>query len=255
MIFLLKKMLAPLFFPVSLCLELLLLGLLLLWFTRKQKTGKVVLSIGFLLLALLSYSAVSDELLQPLEYKYPPVLKADNVTGVKWVVVLGGGHTSDPQLPVTSQIGGASVTRLVEGIRLSKMLPGSKLILSGGSVFDPVANAEIMADVAVAMGVDKRDLILESFSKDTKDQARLIKKIVGKDSFLMVTSASHMPRSMALFEKQGMKPIPAPTGYGVKQRQRPSPGMFFPGASALRKAEIAFHEYLGMAWAKMRSQI
>ena len=47
----------------------------------------------------------------------------------------------------------------------------------------------------------------------------------------------------------------APTGYGVKQRQRPSPGMFFPGASALRKAEIAFHEYLGMAWAKIRGQI
>ena len=255
MMFLLKKMLAPLFFPVSLCLEILLLGLILLWFTRKQKTGKVVLSIGFLFLALLSFDATSDKLSQPLEYKYPPVLKADDVPGVKWVVVLGGGHTSDPQLPVTSQIGGASVARLVEGIRLSKMLPESKLILSGGSAFDPVANAQIMADVAVAIGVDKRDLILETISKDTKDQARLINEIVGKDSFMMVTSASHMPRSMALFEKQGMRPIPAPTGFGVKKRQRPSPGMFFPRASALLKAEIAFHEYLGMAWAKIRGQM
>jgi uncharacterized SAM-binding protein YcdF (DUF218 family) len=255
MMFLLKKMLAPLFFPVSLCLELLLLGLLLLWFTRKQKTGKVILSIGFLLFALLSYSAVSDELLRPLEYKYPPILKADDVTGVKWVVVLGGGHISDPRLPVTGQIGGASVARLVEGIRLYKMLPESKLILSGGSAFDPVANAEIMADVAIAMGVEKQDLILESSSKDTKDQAGLIREIVGKDSFLMVTSASHMPRSMALFENQGMRPIPAPTGYGVKKRQRASPGMFFPGAYALLKAEIAFHEYLGMAWAKIRGQM
>ena len=253
--FLFKKIIAPMFFPVSLCLEILLLGLIILWFTRRQNTGKVVISIGVLLLALLSFSVVSDELLQPLEYKYPPVLKADDIPGIKWVVVLGGGHTFDPQLPVTSQIGGGSVARLVEGIRLYKMLPGSKLILSGGSTFDPVPNAKIMADVAVAIGVDKQDLILESSSKDTKDQARLIKEIVGKDSFVMVTSASHMPRSMALFEKQGMKPIPAPTGYGVKQRQRPRPGMFFSGASALRKAEIAFHEYLGMAWAKMRSQI
>ena len=243
------------FFPVSLCLEILLLGLILLWFTRKQKTGKVILSMGFFLFALLSFDAASDELLQPLEYKHPPVLKAERISGMKWVVVLGGGHISDPQLPNTSQLGGASVARLVEGIRLYKMLPGSKLILSGGSTFDPVPNAKIMADVAVSIGVDKRDLILETTSKDTKDQARLIKKIVGKDSFVMVTSAAHMPRSMALFEKQGMKPIPAPTGYGVKQRQRPRPGMFFPGASALRKAEIAFHEYLGMAWAKMRSQI
>ena len=105
------------FFPVSLCLELLLVGLLLLWFTRKQKTGKVVLSIGFLLFATLSFSAVSDGLLRPLEYVYPPILKSDGISGIKWVVVLGGGHTSDPQLPVTSQIGGGSVARLVEGIR------------------------------------------------------------------------------------------------------------------------------------------
>ena len=242
--FLLKKILAPLFLPVSLCLEILLLGLILLWFTRKQKTGKVVISIGFLFLALLSFDATSDKLLQPLEYKYPPVLRSDDISGIKWVVVLGGGHISDPRLPVSSQLGGASIARLVEGIRLFRMLPGSKLVLSGGSTFDPVSNARIMADVAMAMGVDKRDLILESSSKDTKDQARLIKEIVGRDSFVMVTSACHMPRSMALFEKQGMKPIPAPTGYGVKQRQGPSPKMFFPRAHALLKAETAFYEYL-----------
>ena len=253
--FLFKKIIAPMFFPVSLCLEILLLGLVLLWFTRKQRTGKLVLSVGFLFLALLSFRAVSDELLQPLEYKYTPILQSADIADVKWIVVLGGGHTSDARLPITGQLGGASVVRLVEGIRLYKMLPRSKLILSGGSTFDPVPNAKIMADVAVAIGVDKRDLILESSSKDTKDQAMLIKEIVGKDSFVLVTSASHMPRSMALFEKQGMKPIPAPTGYGVKQRQRPRPGMFFPGASALRKAEIAFHEYLGMAWAKIRGQM
>ena len=255
MLFLFKKIIAPMFFPVSLCLEILFLALILLWFTRKQKTGKVILSMGFLLFALLSFSAVSDELLRPLEYEYPSILKSEGISGIKWVVVLGGGHTSDPHLPVTSQIGGASVARLVEGIRFYRMLPESKLILSGGSTFDPVPNARIMADVAIAIGVDKGDLILEPSSKDTKDQARLIKEIVGKDSFVMVTSAAHMPRSMALFEKQRMKPIPAPTGYGVKQRQRPSPGMFFPGASALRKAEIAFHEYLGMAWAKIRGQM
>jgi uncharacterized SAM-binding protein YcdF (DUF218 family) len=254
-LFLFKKIIAPMFFPVSLCLEILLLGLIFLWFTRKQKTGKVILSMGFLLFALLSFSAVSDELLRPLEYEYPPILKSEGISGIKWVVVLGGGHISDPQLPNTTQLNGASIARLVEGIRLYRMAPGSKLILSGGSTFDPVPNAKIMADVAMAIGVNKNDLILESSSKDTKDQARLIKEIVGKERFVMVTSACHMPRSMALFEKQGMKPIPAPTGYGVKKRQRPSPGMFFPGAYALLKAEIAFHEYLGMAWAKIRGQM
>ena len=243
------------FSPVTLCLEILFLGLILLWFTRKQRTGKVVLSVGFLFLALLSFSAASDELLRPLEYEYPPILKSEGISGMKWVVVLGGGHISDPQIPNTSQLNGASVARLVEGIRLYKMLPGSKLILSGGSTFDPIPNAKIMADVAIAIGVDKRDLILETTSKDTKDQARLIKEIVGKDSFVMVTSAAHMPRSMALFEKHGMKPIPAPTGYGVKQSQGASPELFFPRAHALLKAELAVYEYLGMVWAKISGEM
>ena len=120
---------------------------------------------------------------------------------------------------------------------------------------DPVPNAKIMADVAEAIGVNKQDLVLESLSKDTKDEARLIQKIVGKDQFILVTSASHMPRSVALFKKHGMHPIPAPTDYFVKKRQRVSPGIFFPSAGDLYKTERAFHEYLGMVWAKLRGQI
>ena len=45
----------------------------------------------------------------------------------------------------------------MEGIRLFRMLPGSKLVLSGGRAFDPVPNAKIMADVAMAMEVDKEE--------------------------------------------------------------------------------------------------
>jgi uncharacterized SAM-binding protein YcdF (DUF218 family) len=98
-------------------------------------------------------------------------------------------------------------------------------------------------------------VILESLSKDTKDEARLIKNIVGNDRFVLVTSASHMPRSMALFKKLGMQPIPAPTDYWVKERQGISPAMFFPSSNGLRKAERAFYEYLGLAWANLRGQI
>jgi uncharacterized SAM-binding protein YcdF (DUF218 family) len=254
-VFLFKKILAPFLLPFSICLEILLLGLILLWFTSRQRTGKVVLSIGVLLLALLSFSAFSDKLLGPLEYKYSPILASDPISGIKWIVVLGGGHTSDPRLPITSQLHGPSTARLVEAIRLHRILPGSKLILSGGGAFDPVPEARIMADAAIALGVDRGDLILEPASKDTKDQAGVVHKIVGKERFLLVTSASHMSRSIALFEKFGMKPIPAPTGYLVKQNQQLKPRMFFPRSNALGKAEIAFYEYLGMLWAKIRGQM
>lgn len=252
--FLFKKLVALLFFPVSIALEAMLLGLFLLWFTRKQKTGKVVVSIGVGIFALFSYAGFSNILLRPLEYKYPPILSLADARDAKWVVVLGGGHTSDPQLAVTSQIEEETLARLVEGIRLHKMTSGSKLILSGGAVFDPVPNAKIMAGVASILGVDERDIVLETESRDTKDEARIIKEMVGDERFVLVTSASHMPRSMALFRKQGMEPIPAPTGHWVKEREGISPGMFFPGSEGHRKAERAVYEYLGLIWAKVTGQ-
>ena len=253
--FLLKNIVSPLLYPLPLCIEILALGLIVLWFTRRQKTGKVVVSLGVALLATLSYDAVSDALLRPLEYQYDSPGNRAEISDAKWVVVLGAGHISDSRVPITSQISGTSLIRLVEGIRVHKMLPGSKLILSGGGGFDPVPNAKIMADVAMAIGVDRRDLILESVSEDTKDEARLIQKIVGGDRFVLVTSAAHMPRSVPLFEKLGMKPIPAPTAHQVKDRQAMSPGMFFPSTGNLRKAEMAFHEYLGSVWARIRGQV
>jgi uncharacterized SAM-binding protein YcdF (DUF218 family) len=92
--FLFKKIVAPLFFPVPLCLEILLLGLFLLWFTKKQKAGKIIVSIGVGLIIIFSYGTVQDILLRSLENKYPSLINIQEVDDVKWVVVLGGGHTS-----------------------------------------------------------------------------------------------------------------------------------------------------------------
>jgi len=144
---------------------------------------------------------------------------------------------------------------VVEGIRIHKKLPGSKLILSGGGGFDPVPNARIMADVASTLGISSSDMVLEPDSKDTKDEAVLIQKIVENEKFILVTSASHMPRSMALFNKLGMQPIPAPTDHAMKRRQGTHPGVFFPSSGKIRNAELVFYEYLGLAWAKLRGQM
>jgi uncharacterized SAM-binding protein YcdF (DUF218 family) len=254
--FLLKKVAGPFFLPVTLCLGIMVLGLILLWFTRRQKAGKIVLTIGVVLFGSLSYGSLSNLLLTPLEGKYSPVLDPRGLKGIKWVVVLGGGHSSDPLLPVTSQLAEPALFRLVEGIRLHKLLPESRLILSGGSGFDPVPDAKIMLDAALFLGVDRQDVVLEQASKDTKDEARLIKDLVKDDRFILVTSASHMPRSMALFEAQGMRPIPAPSDHLVKERQGGmSPGMFFPSALGLAKAERAVYEYLGFMWSKITGEI
>jgi len=261
--FILKKIIGQVFFPVPLCLEILIVGLLLLLFTRKQKAGKIIITVGVILFTLLSYPALSNTFLRRLEYRYPPLITtatSDFVPGeavpqVRWIVVLGGGHISDPNIPITSQLSGASLVRLIEAIRLHNQIPGSKLILSEGKVFDPVPGAETMAEVAKSMGVKQEDLILESESKHTIDEARIIKSIVGNDKFILVTSASHMPRSMGMFKKLGMQPIPAPTGYSIVRSQSISPGDFFPCSGGLRKTEGVIYEYLGLIWAKLRGQI
>lgn len=261
--FILKKIMAQFMSPASISLGISLIGWVLLVFTKRQRAGKVFVAIGLFLMMLFSYSIIPNALLRALEGKYDPYYiqlpnnssESEGRQPVKFIVVLGGGHISDPKLPITSQIGEESLVRLIEGIRIYRKYSGVKLILSGGKGFDSIATAHVMAHVAQELGVKENDIILESQSKDTKDEALFIKPLVGNDHFILVTSASHMPRSIALFKKQGMNPIPAPTGHIVKRKQGLSPSLFFPGAGNLRKAEAGFHEYLGIAWAKLRGQI
>jgi uncharacterized SAM-binding protein YcdF (DUF218 family) len=122
-------------------------------------------------------------------------------------------------------------------------------------MFDPEPESKSMADLAIGLGINYNNIIEESAGLDTEEQAVLIKKIVGKDKFILVTSAFHMPRSMALFQKQGMHPIPAPSGHRVKNRNEVDPFMFFPDSGGIEKMEFAVHEYLGMLWAKLRGRI
>ena len=260
--FILKKIISAFLSPLLISFLLSFLGLYLLWFTTKQKAGKILVLVGLVILTLFSYGIISNRLLRPLERRYEAfeirsssaVPETEDESTIRFVVVLGGGHTSDSELPLISQIGKDSLVRLIEGIRIYRKYPGAKLLLSGGAVFDPVSEAEIMARVAREMGVPERDIILESKSQDTRDEALFIKPIVGNEPFALVTTASHMPRSMALFKKLGMNPIPAPVGHSIKDRQGLSPTFLFPGTGGIRNAEMAIHEYVGMIWAKLRGQ-
>jgi len=255
--FFLKKIISPFFMPLSACLLLALLGLVCLWFTRRQKTGKMLLTISTLLLGFFSYGVVSNLLAKPLEQEYAPIGDFEALKDVKWIVVLGGGSGVDPGLPPSTYLSEASLVRLSEGVFLHNRLPQAKLILTGRSVFEGITPvAEVMADTAREWGVKPDDIIIEAEATDTKDHPIYVKKIVGKDRFILVTSASHMPRAMALFRKYGMEPIPAPTDYMVKEREGGlTPGVFFPSAGSLEKAGRAIHEYLGMMWGKIRGQM
>jgi uncharacterized SAM-binding protein YcdF (DUF218 family) len=83
----------------------------------------------------------------------------------------------------------------------------------------------------------------------------MIAKMIGRERFILVTSAAHMPRSMALFRKRGLEPIPAPADFRAPETQSSGPSRFFPGAGALGQTQTALHEYLGLAWAWLRGEI
>ncbi len=259
--FLLRKFIVVLLFPASICAGLLISGLALVLFTRRQKLGKVLLSAGVLLFALATQGAVGDALLGPLESQYPvlhdPLGGAGGEARMrpKWIVALGGGYISDPGLPVTSRHSGASLYRLIEAIRLQRMVPGAKLIMSGGKPYGGTAEGRGMEVLALALGVDPSALLAEERSLNTHDQAVFIGRIVGKDSFILVTSASHMPRAMGMFRKEGMNPIPAPTDHRVAESNSPWIFRYVPSAGALKNTRRAVYEFLGLAWARMRGQI
>jgi uncharacterized SAM-binding protein YcdF (DUF218 family) len=99
-------------------------------------------------------------------------------------------------------------------------------------------------------------MVLESQSRDTIDEVRALHATLGQERFVLVTSATHLPRAMAMFEKAGMNPIPAPTDY-LNADESADVGRLFaliPRAGAAGTIERALHEYLGLFWARLRGQ-
>lgn len=262
MLFFLKKAVSRLLFPLPLTVLILVAGLILVWSERRRKLGAALLTAATLLLLLFSTSAFSTAILRPLEDQYPPLGPAQ-LDALDWesadtIVVLAGCVVGFPDAPITRQVGGPPLARLVEGIRLYHACPHCTLVLSGGGGCDPDAPVEVLTNYrfATAFGVAGEDIVIERASQDTDDQARILADMLGEKPFVIVTSASHMPRTMALLEAQGLHPIPAPTDhatglYGLFSREAFGIESIYPNSDALRATERAIYEYLGLLWFRL----
>lgn len=239
--FLLKKLISAFLLPLPIGLFLLFLAFVFL-ISNSYKKAKVFAFLSLLWFALLSNQTVSSAILSPLENAHKSLLKTPNVN---YIVVLGNGHISDESLSITSQVKSTAVNRLVEGIRHYKNLKDVKLIVSGYSGFDKNSHASMQEKLAVSLGVKKEDIIRLDIPKDTNQEAIEAKKIIGKDKFILVTSASHMKRSMILFKNHGLNPIASPT-QNLAYKDEGYHSIF--NSENLYKVEIAFHEYLGILW-------
>ncbi len=197
--------------------------------------------------ALIAYAGatpfVGRALITPLESRYPP-LQTPPPPSVRYVVVLGSAYNPHNGIPVTAALYGDGLVRIVEGIRLVRQMPGATLIVSGGAVDGPPA-ASGYAQLAIDLGLEKSSVTALTDPLDTASEARDVVALIGAQPFLLVTSASHMPRAMRLMQRAGARPIPAPT------LQRASANynwhLFLPSSDGLRDSEHALHEYLGLA--------
>lgn len=220
------------------------------WQRGNERRAKQVFLSSLLWISLLSYSPFSALLLLPLESAYSKVELTN--TPPKYIHVLGCGHTSNPHIPLSSEIGLVSLARLNEGVSIYKTHPNMKLIFSGYGGNDPISNARKNAQMAIALGVDPADIVLLEAPKDTQEEAMASKKIIGNQPLILVTSASHMVRASALFRKAGINVIPAPTDFQIK---RDDDLWQLPSADGLGRSEAAFHEYLGLAWGKLKGSL
>jgi len=241
--FLLKKFITFFVEPLGLVITLLAIGLILLH-VKRVRAAKIMLSLGLFLLLLFSYPPFANFLVQNLEKQYP---KFDYKQQVKYIHVLGNGHNTDKSQPISSQISSGGTKRVLEGVIIHKQMPDSKIIFTGYEGKTDTSNAVMNSKLANALGVKYKNMIINGEPTDTKEEALFTKTLVGNQPFVLVTSATHMPRAMMLFTSLGMHPIPAPTNYYKSEFRgyfrAPDSGCFF-------ISSLAIHEYLGILWAR-----
>jgi uncharacterized SAM-binding protein YcdF (DUF218 family) len=249
---LLTRYVAWMLFPLTLCLELLLVGLLFLWFGKRQRVGRVLVTLATVLLVLFSWGPFGDLLVRPLESTYPalhdPAKLSDSADGpIKWVVVLGAGFSPDPDVPASSRPGSSSLTRLVEGVRIHRQLPGSKVIVLVGEPVEGDDRVRVMGELTEALGVKSQDALIVPGARDTAEEVDAVSRTIRDERFVLVTSASHMPRAMRLCRDKGMSPVAAPTGYQVVRGEFGTLDAL-PSPNNLGKAQTGFREFLASAW-------
>lgn len=235
--------------PFFLCLFFLGLSVFFLWRSSRPQFVRVSLLLVFLVLLIISTGWLPRYLTHQLESQYAVVNKVN--PDVHWIVVLSGGQSNVPDLPPNDLLSSASIKRLIEGIRIHNMLPDAKLVLSGGGSTGEQPEALLLAQLAESFSIPKQTIVLEKNSINTADQARELRAIVHDQPFYLVTSAIHMPRSIALCEQQGLHPIAAPTDFTFFWNTESLGKLVIPNAYNLSYFTIALHELLGRAWASL----
>jgi uncharacterized SAM-binding protein YcdF (DUF218 family) len=234
-------------------MSLVLLGLIG-WILQRRyrKLGITLVVLSVLLLVGLSTSAGSRLLVKPLEDRYVPVPNLED-SGAQAIVVLGGGRDIlSPEDADRDRPSNETLMRLRHGARLQRQT-GLPLLVSGGN---PEGRGESEA-VVMARSLDEDFRIKTRWIEDSSDNtaqnahhSAVMLKEAGVQRVLLVTDAIHMRRAEQIFLRTGFEVVPAPTAF--KKRAPLTPASYIPTAAALKDSHYALHEWIGIAWYRLR---
>jgi uncharacterized SAM-binding protein YcdF (DUF218 family) len=238
---------------IACILILLTPGAALLFVPPLARWGRRWVAAVVIFYLLLSSQAGAGLLARTLSGGYRPLASASEARGATVVVVLGAGsvnlRAAGRQL---SQVTMEAGLRVLEVARLFELLDGPLVIASGGiTEHDGQAAPESVAiqRALIQVGVRADRILLESESKNTRDEATIIKRMLaerGLTDFVLVTSPLHMRRSMMAFEQQGMHPIPSPSPL-VPDRSA-SRSWLMPSDMWLQIGDSALYEWLARGY-------
>lgn len=183
-----------------------------------------------------------------IEDQFPQVPIA-SVPHAQAIVVLGG--TVTPPYGKSTEIHLGRAGRVWYGARLFHAGKAPLVLLSGGGDLERQAfsEARAMAVFLQDLGVPAQAIVLEETSRNTRQNAAFsaaVLKARGFDHVLLVTSALHMPRSLALFNAQGLQVTPAPTDFEASQEPPSGLLAWLPNAGALNGSALAMKELVGL---------
>ncbi|HEY9612981.1 YdcF family protein [Allocoleopsis sp.] len=215
-----------------------------------------------MVLLLASNSWVANGLVQSLEWQQLP---PKTVPTADAIVILGGATKSAfpprPGVDLSEQ-----GDRVLYGAQLYREGKAPLVIASGGRIEwrggGPSESAD-MAQILKTVGVPSSAILQDPTSLNTHQNAVNVKKIIqerGIRRILLVTSAMHMPRSLRIFQRQGIDAIPAPTDFLVSQQELEEPNSsaqaimlsLIPDTERIDRTTRALKEYIGMAVYRLR---
>lgn len=221
---------------------------------KRRRWMRTWLAAGLLLLMFLAMPVTSYVFMSLLEGWHPQT--GDTGGPFDAVVVLGGGLRESGTLRPAVELSDETRLRTLCGVQLYQQGAAPRVLMTGGDarVFGSGTKEAIaMQQWAIRLGTPPAALVIEDRSRTTYENAVETRRLLGTGKrILLVTSAYHIPRAVAVFAGQGFEVSPFPCGFHARHRLKDLWGDltvfdFLPTGRALARMTDAIDELAGIA--------